>query len=251
MPIDDASKGANTRAVGLFIPLAALFFAITSPFNAVTYLPFVARWFYWAGLISIVAVTQYLVWRVAKYRGSNWHLAVVASIVATPLVLIAILSVQHMIDRAVPQRFWLSLSGSIWVINIVLTTIAAFWMLPKRKPRRLHPEEAAIESGQGIRDRLPATASGQAIWALGAQDHYLEVILASSKHLIHMRLRDAIAMMADSDGLQVHRSWWVARDAVAKIGRKGRNTEITLRSGQRLPVSRSGARRLREAGWRN
>ncbi|MEM7762656.1 MAG: LytTR family DNA-binding domain-containing protein [Pseudomonadota bacterium] len=251
MPINEARVGSDIRKAFALIVAASLFFAVTSPFNAVTYLPFLARWIYWAGLIAIVVITQWSVWRIEKFQWPSWQLAVLVSIIATPLVLVAILTIQHMIDRTVPQRFWLTLSASIWVINIVLAFVAMQWATPKRGQRLTQSEEAAIESGQGIRDRLPATASGQAIWALGAQDHYLEVILASSKHLIHMRLRDAIAMMADSDGLQVHRSWWVARDAVAKIGRKGRNTEITLRSGQRLPVSRSGARRLREAGWLN
>lgn len=56
-------------------------------------------------------------------------------------------------------------------------------------------------------------------------------------------------MLAASDGLMVHRSWWVAREAVLAIERQNRRHQITLTNGQVVPVSRAGSGRLKQAAW--
>jgi DNA-binding LytR/AlgR family response regulator len=47
----------------------------------------------------------------------------------------------------------------------------------------------------------------------------------------------------------VHRSYWVARKAVAAVEREGHRTELVLTSGDRVPVSRTYLPMLRQAGW--
>ena len=51
------------------------------------------------------------------------------------------------------------------------------------------------------------------------------------------------------DGAQVHRSWWVARDAVEDVKRDGRNLRLVLPGGLEAPVSRARVVELKEAGW--
>ena len=62
-------------------------------------------------------------------------------------------------------------------------------------------------------------------------------------------LRDAIAELDGIDGLQVHRSWWVARGAVSDVQREGRNIRLTLDTGVEAPVSRANVQVLKDAGW--
>jgi DNA-binding LytR/AlgR family response regulator len=64
-----------------------------------------------------------------------------------------------------------------------------------------------------------------------------------------MRLRDAIADMGDTEGLQVHRSWWVATSGVDKVIRAGRSAEVLLKNGATVPVARDMLPRLRELRW--
>jgi len=47
----------------------------------------------------------------------------------------------------------------------------------------------------------------------------------------------------------VHRSWWVARDAVTDARRGDGKATLTLANGVEAPVSRAYAKALREAGW--
>ena len=72
---------------------------------------------------------------------------------------------------------------------------------------------------------------------------------ALGSELILLRMRDAVAELEGIDGAQVHRSWWVARDAVEDVKRDGRNLRLVLPDGLEAPVSRTRVTELKEAGW--
>jgi DNA-binding LytR/AlgR family response regulator len=67
--------------------------------------------------------------------------------------------------------------------------------------------------------------------------------------LVLMRLRDAVALLGDLEGMQVHRSWWVARAAVEDVLREGRNVRLRLPRGLEAPVARAKVADLRAARW--
>jgi hypothetical protein len=87
-------------------------------------------------------------------------------------------------------------------------------------------------------DRLPADI-GKEIVALEAQEHYTKVHTAEGTALILYRFGDAVKEMAPGKGLQVHRSFWVSSDAIAAVDRSGRSYELNLKTGLKVPVSRS------------
>lgn len=76
---------------------------------------------------------------------------------------------------------------------------------------------------RALLSRLP-NRLGDEIVALQAEDHYLRVHTILGSDLILMRLSDAVAAIGPDLGLQVHRSWWVAHDAICEV----------IRSEQRL-----------------
>lgn len=87
------------------------------------------------------------------------------------------------------------------------------------------------------------------VLSVQAQDHYLRVRTATQTTLVRGRLSDALARLSRSDGMQVHRSWWVARDQVAMAQRQGRDYLLVLKDGAAVPVSRNRVPALRQAGW--
>lgn len=99
-----------------------------------------------------------------------------------------------------------------------------------------------------LHDRLPPSFEGE-ILALESEDHYVRVHGMQHSELLLMRLRDAIAEMDDTPGEQTHRSWWVARSAVAGTVGAGRNREIRLQNGTLAPVARDSVERLQRAGF--
>ena len=86
--------------------------------------------------------------------------------------------------------------------------------------------------------RLPADHRGE-IFAVCASDHYVHVYTDQGRTSLLMRFADAIAELGDLDGLQVHRSHWVARAAVSAQRRENGRLLLVLRNGVEVPVSRS------------
>ncbi len=98
---------------------------------------------------------------------------------------------------------------------------------------------AAEPPGARLRERLPPHLRASPVLAVASEDHYVRVYCAGGTALILLRLADAMADLADMPGAQTHRSWWVARDAVARVQRGAGKAELTLTDGTRAPVSRS------------
>ncbi|MEP0391039.1 MAG: LytTR family DNA-binding domain-containing protein [Erythrobacter sp.] len=97
-------------------------------------------------------------------------------------------------------------------------------------------------------DALPPVLGSDVI-ALEMEDHYVRVHTALGSELVLMRLRDAMVHVADIEGRQVHRSWWVARLAVEDVRREGRNVRLVLPGDLEAPVSRAQVAELKAAGW--
>lgn len=96
--------------------------------------------------------------------------------------------------------------------------------------------------------RLPVRYRTADLWAVSSEDHYLRVHTSLGEELILMRLADAMRDLGGTDGLQTHRSWWVAKDGVADTRREGGKLFLVLKSGKAAPVSRTYAPAVKQAG---
>jgi hypothetical protein len=96
--------------------------------------------------------------------------------------------------------------------------------------------------------RLPVKFRMADLWAVSSEDHYLRVHTSLGEELILMRLADAMRDLDGTDGLQTHRSWWVAKNGVADVRREGGKLILVLKSGTQAPVSRTFAPAVRDAG---
>ena len=81
------------------------------------------------------------------------------------------------------------------------------------------------------------------------EDHYLRVHTRLGNAMILMRMRDAVVQLDETEGERVHRSWWVARHAVAGVVRQDRNLRLRLVDGREVPVARANIPALRAKGW--
>lgn len=84
--------------------------------------------------------------------------------------------------------------------------------------------------------------------ALTAEQHYLRVVGDAGEALILYRISDAVRELDDWPGARVHRSHWVARDAVAKVERRRHALWLVLVDGRRVPVGRSFRETAASAG---
>ncbi|MEM8997713.1 MAG: LytTR family DNA-binding domain-containing protein [Acidobacteriota bacterium] len=93
----------------------------------------------------------------------------------------------------------------------------------------------------GFVDLLPA-ALGRDVAALSSQLHYLEVHTTRGRALVLYNLKDAVDELERVlDGLQIHRSHWVADAHVRRLTRRSGGWICELNTGLELPVSRRRA----------
>lgn len=81
---------------------------------------------------------------------------------------------------------------------------------------------------------------------LSMQDHYVEVVTSKGKEMLLMRFSDALAELEDYDGLQIHRSHWVSKEAVAGHKRIDGKLFLQMVDNTELPVSRSFQSQVKE-----
>lgn len=95
--------------------------------------------------------------------------------------------------------------------------------------------------------RTLAPELGHELISLTTHDHYLEVVTRAGQGKILKRMADAVVELGTYPGMQIHRSHWVAFDAVERLERDGRKLQVMLSDGRSLPVSRPNAAPLAEA----
>jgi hypothetical protein len=97
-------------------------------------------------------------------------------------------------------------------------------------------------------DQIPA-AIAQGLLYIGNEDHYVRAYSSAGEAMVLARMRDVVAGLGGIDGARVHRSWWVARAAVAGVIRKDRAVYLRLVDGREVPVARSAMAELKADGW--
>lgn len=158
----------------------------------------------------------------------------------------------------------IELYSKVFVLHLVIGSLVFHLVERTRRQRDIARNTSVPESstpGERV-DDIPKAAPEAALLArlsarsrakllhLHMQDHYVEVNTAAGSELLLLRFRDALREVEDVNGLQVHRSHWVARDAVAGVERRGGGRVILrLVNGSRVPVSRSFAPVLKARGW--
>lgn len=98
------------------------------------------------------------------------------------------------------------------------------------------PFAAEASPNTALIERLPAHLR-EGILSLQVEDHYVRVHARNGSAMVLMRFSDALRGIDHLPGSQVHRSWWVAADAVTSLRRIGRTVQLTLTDGRSVPVS--------------
>lgn len=109
------------------------------------------------------------------------------------------------------------------------------------------PQPAAVDSqppGARLLARLKPQNRGTLLH-LSVQDHYTHVRTSRGSELILLRFSDALREIDGVDGLQVHRSHWVATAFVSRLERGDGKLTAILEDGTEIPVSRTYAAQAR------
>jgi len=158
-------------------------------------------------------------------------------------------------DRPLPgttfslDKFWRThIYGVLtWpLINLALVRLGGMALFGYAAHSPAPTDSAPAPTAPGLMAKLPASMRG-AVVALRAEQHYLRVYTASGDCLILYRLSDAVHDLGAA-GLQVHRSHWVAHEAVRKMLGSRTAPRLLLVNGLEVPVSRSYRKSAEAAG---
>jgi hypothetical protein len=241
-PYNDWAGWARGLAI---VVAAAAFMSLVGAFGSDrAALP--VRLAYWFGLMILGwlwgSFISRFFFRAVVRPGQVWLRIVLASLaLSIPYTaVVAWASVQalgaHFELRDIP-----GLIGSVMTVSLAMVALNVLVHRPGETTASVEPAK--------FLERLPLKLRGAQVWAVEAEDHYLRLHTSKGQDLILMRLADAVSELQGIEGAQVHRSWWVARDAIANARRGDGRATLTLKDGAEAPVSRTYARLLRERGW--
>ncbi len=139
-------------------------------------------------------------------------------------------------------------------VLLVAAAMVCINQLVQRRPVETHgavsaellPKELQAAA---ILARLPPRLRAARLHAVQAEDHYIRLYTSAGSDLVLLRFSDALTELRGLEGAQVHRSWWVARDAVESLRKENGKAFLLLRDGTKAPVSRTFTRALRDAAW--
>lgn len=237
--------------------VVALLMGFAGPFGTYELLPLAARLGYWAAIVlatygvgygfGVVAVP--LVGRRIRTRWLRMALVSTASGIPITVAVVLVNLVTFGSDGwDVIELAELWVSVTVISLGVMLISVLVDQSLARAREHVPMPDAAGAEAGQPrVLERLPLPQRGNLV-SLSVSDHYVDVVTTRGHGLVLMRLSDAIAETAPVQGLQVHRSHWVALDAVARPVRVDGKLQLELRDGRRLPVSRSYLKAVRQAG---
>lgn len=214
---------------------------ISGPFQTFEAFALPARLAYWLAMCGLTFTAGYFAGTYAELglqnrlrRWPRFGAGALASAVAVCGVVFLFNTV--FLPAAVMSSFdMLALAGYVVIISFGVSAALRLFASPPPAPA----------SEVRILARLPFEKRGPVI-SLTVEDHYTEVTTTKGRHLVLLRLSDAMAEAGD--GVQIHRSHWVALRGIAKVERVSGKVVITTVTGAQLPVSRSFLPAIKAAG---
>lgn len=254
---------AAMTVIGVFLAILGPFGSIAAPFaeRLVTWLGFA-----WLGYACYRPMQSIATWGERALALPRWGVLVAAVLVGTVPMTFAVIAVNCL---GTGRWSWPGLevwTGTYFSVLVIGGAVTALFNLvqgrpaseiapvpmpmpaPAPEPEPAAPPPPAAPPANPLLDQLPAEL-GSTIVALEMEDHYVRVHTMLGSALVLMRLRDAMALVGEIEGMQVHRSWWVARAAVEDVLREGRNVRLKLPRGIEAPVARANVAALKDARW--
>ena len=244
--------------------LAVVVLAVSGPFGTFQSFNLGQRFAYWAITVFCCYLTgqgaaTYFIEVLRDQITQRWPRVIVAGLLASLPVTIMVL----VINGVAYQHMDVQESLTIWLYATIITL--AIVVLFVTLSDLTHPVAAteggvpgpAVETASvaisaapappAILERVALPQRGKLL-ALIVEDHYVDIVTDKGKTLVLMRLADAIREAAPVPGLQIHRSHWVALDAVVRTQRSEGKVVLVLSNGMTLPVSRGYLPAAKDAG---
>ncbi|MEO0938699.1 MAG: LytTR family DNA-binding domain-containing protein [Pseudomonadota bacterium] len=225
---------------------ATILAVAAGPFGTMARMPELwTRAGYWAGVAALSVVLGVLTRKLAARMGPGPR-----QLPAWIGMTVLIASMVHLTNTFLFDG-WCGWSDYLYLLVIVALVVAAVhgiqWLVSF--PGARHPDAPvpAPAPDAALQRRLPPQLRAPLV-RLEAQDHYTKVVTTAGHTLLLMRLSDAVDKTGPDQGLQVHRSHWVAKDQIRKVGGSRAAPVLEMSDGAQVPISRKRRDAAMKAG---
>ncbi|MCW3171712.1 LytTR family transcriptional regulator [Shewanella subflava] len=248
----------------LVVVLIGLFIGFMRPFGMDQYTLLLSMSYWVFTCICGYLIYMPLIILGHKYLANSvtkpWHRVAISSLFASVLMSLMVpligwaffnhtLLLSHLFLLALPDTL---------VIGSIITFVSMLQNHLHNQKQQLEQSKLVIEQSQKVIEQhqqsqdinsiqmdqfmalLPLEKRGQLL-CLEMDDHYLKVYTDKGQHMLLMRLKDALLQLEGFPGLQTHRSWWVANQAVVSVNKENRKMSLLLSNHLEVPVSRTFA----------
>lgn len=236
----------------LLVAAIGVALAAMGPFG--TYgLPLATRFAYWLGFLLLgYAVFRPMVvagdWLASTLRIPGWGgKLLVITVGSVPLALLAAAALRPSAGGPAASDFP-AFYFQFWAIGASISFLI-HRLLEHTHERQYSSPPLEDPAPKAVRPRLFQRLPpefGPRLLCLSMEDHYVRAHGERGTTLLLLRLRDAIEELSGLDGLQVHRSWWVAGNAIERLERHGRRVSLVLTNGTKVPVAQAYLEAVRQ-----
>lgn len=220
------------------------------PFDTFGELTSWQRYSYWVGLTLLMwlqglAMLALIDSSLGRAGWPRWGRVVVAALLAAIPTAFEVAWAEMLlrVERDLGLLDVVAIFGDVALLSVPLLLLTNGWVQSAPIPAAQSPAGLGSEALVSL---MEPKRRGPLL-AVVSEDHYVRLYTDRGSQLVAMRFGDALAGLADAAGMQVHRRWWVATEAVDTITRTGAGLQLRLRNDLNVPVSRSFAQQVRKA----
>ncbi|MCY4208090.1 MAG: LytTR family DNA-binding domain-containing protein [Roseovarius sp.] len=237
----------TNRQVWIGLVAATAILGIVGPYDTNDTVRLFPRFAYWLTVVVVPYLSGRFVgsftYKALEQFGAGRYACILGTALTTCVVILPEVLILNWLVLGVepfPSDYLWMMIANISAISIVMSVALVMMKLNRHEISRKMQVPR-------IMSRLKKGTRGPLI-SMTVFDHYVEVTTTKGRELLLMRLSDAIAETDGIEGLQVHRSHWVAVNQVEKTCRNGERVFLHMRDGREIPVSRAKHVAIRSAG---
>ena len=247
-----AAHATRWRRIWLDLALLAgvgLLMAVLGPYRTVTFAPLLRTAYWLLAVIGGGMVGIGVDLALGRIR-SFWLRVATAALIMTPPVTLYVYAL-NAVMLGLPRRDGMLPQLGFQVLAVAFLIMAARGLVWRRViETRTIIAPPLPEAERAFRLRLSARRRAARLIAIEAEDHYVRVHTDAGSELLLLRFSQALEELDQAWGYRLHRSWWVAAEAIEAVRWKRGGGEARLAGGIVAPVSRSYEAALKAAGWR-
>ncbi len=229
----------------VFWAVVTLFIVVSGPFGTYLRIPLLQRFLIGIPLFSALMIMGMLVRAVVFHPLERRSYRLAAAVTALAAIVVMV-PVSMVLTQVFVFGVAINQPDALELALLVATLSLGHSALRYERPAEVEDPVPVVEQVR-LLQRLDPAQRG-ILWAISVRDHYVDVLTSVGSASLLMRFGDALDEVYPVEGVQVHRSHWVAWDAVATVEREGAKLFVTLLDGARIPVSRNHRDKLVRRG---